>query len=649
MAQSIQVSGCEIKIKGVDTVVVGSGAAGWAAACRLREAGVETALVTEGVNVGTSRNTGSDKQTYYKLTLAGGEADAVWDMARTLFEGQCVDWSHALAEAALSPRCFFKLVELGVPFPHNESGEYVGYKTDHDPRRRATSAGPYTSKMMTEQWEGEARRLGVPVYDKLQLIQIITRGPAVCGLLCLNLAETGPADRYLAFNCRNLVLATGGPAGIYADLAYPPGQHGATGVAFAAGAGGRNLTEWQYGLASLRPRWNVSGSYMQALPRFISQGPEGEREFLRDAFPDRNERLSRIFLKGYQWPFDVRKVEGSSAIDLLVYQEVVLKGRRVFLDFTQNPQGMDVEFDGLVPEARDYLRRAGADFGLPIQRLLRMNAPAVEFYRSRGVDLCREPLEVALCAQHNNGGLAVDPWYETNLAGLFAVGEAAATHGVYRPGGSALNAGQAGALRAALRIAARGERGPVPYEVFLAEAEEAVPQAIARGQGALGQASTVEAARGQAARRMSACAGPIRDPARLRAALADTEADLKNFAALAQVDTPKKLGQVYRLWDQLVAQAVYLYAMVNYADKGGGSRGSALYTDPAGALPQGAGALPEIFRHRQDAGALARRIQEVTLNPRAGGCAARWRDVEPPPEVAAEDFFENVWRRYRES
>ena len=62
-----------------------------------------------------------------------------------------------------------------------------------------------------------------------------------------------------------------------------------------------------------------------------------------------------------------------------------------------------------------------------------MNQPAVDFYLDKGVNLADEPLEVALCAQHNNGGLAVDCWWQTNLKGFFAVGEAAASHGVYRP------------------------------------------------------------------------------------------------------------------------------------------------------------------------------------------------------------------------
>ena len=46
--------------------------------------------------------------------------------------------------------------------------------------------------------------------------------------------------------------------------------------------------------------------------------------------------LSKLFLKGYQWPFDVRKVAGgSSIIDVLVYLERC-KGRRVYLDYRRN-------------------------------------------------------------------------------------------------------------------------------------------------------------------------------------------------------------------------------------------------------------------------------------------------------------------------
>ena len=59
-----------------------------------------------------------------------------------------------------------------------------------------------------------------------------------------------------------------------------------------------------------------------------------------------------------------------------------------------------------------------------------MNKPAIDFYRDRGVDLETEPLEIALCAQHNNGGLSIDARWHTNVEGFFAVGEVSGSHGI---------------------------------------------------------------------------------------------------------------------------------------------------------------------------------------------------------------------------
>ena len=84
-----------------DAVVIGTGCAGYNAADWLYDLGVKNvAIITEGKNIGTSRNTGSDKQTYYKLSLAGDAPDSVMNMARTLFDGGAMDGDVALAEAA---------------------------------------------------------------------------------------------------------------------------------------------------------------------------------------------------------------------------------------------------------------------------------------------------------------------------------------------------------------------------------------------------------------------------------------------------------------------------------------------------------------------------------------------------------------------
>lgn len=621
-----------------DTVVVGTGAAGYAAACRIRwDGGKRVAMVTEKSTFGTSRNTGSDKQTYYKLGLGGSHADSVRTMAGDLFAGGSVDGDNALCEAALSARCFLNLCELGLPFPVNRYGEYVGYKTDHDPYARATSAGPLTSKLMTEALQRWAEEMNIPVYEDLTAIEILKKGNAVAGLLCIR-RESG---EFVAIECANLVLATGGPAGIYADSVYPVSHTGASGLAIAAGASLQNLTEWQYGLASVDPRWNVSGTYMQVLPRFVSIDGKGvQREFLLDYFGDPYEALSMVFLKGYQWPFDSRKVmDGSSVIDLLVYQECVMKQRRVFLDYRKNPFGLqEIEFEKLSAEARQYLENAGACFGIPLDRLKKMNQPAIDLYAGKGVDLAEEMLEIALCAQHHNGGIAVDLWWQTDVQGLYAAGECAGTHGVTRPGGSALNAGQVGALRAAQHICAKKEALPDPDFAELAQRKITEHRTLCKQ--ALSHDDNVDALIAAACRAMSDVGAAIRNPEKIREKLAQIRSQRMTLSQTLGVGSTAELYKLYRLQDVLLTQEAVLRAMEDYSSEIGTTRGSALYTNPDGILREG---LDERFRFCLSDGESNHLVQQIRMED--DQFTIIWRPVRPIP--ADEDFFENVWRQYR--
>ena len=131
-----------MRIESCGTLVIGAGAAGLNAADELKKAGADVLLAADDLGGGASLNSGSDKQTYYKLSLAGDAPDSVGSLARSFFSGGSIHGDHAYAMAALSARCFLKLANLGVPFPHNRWGEYVGYQTDHDATQRATSAGP---------------------------------------------------------------------------------------------------------------------------------------------------------------------------------------------------------------------------------------------------------------------------------------------------------------------------------------------------------------------------------------------------------------------------------------------------------------------------------------------------------------------------
>ena len=628
-----------MNIEKFDVIVIGSGAAGFNAACRLKQFGKNVAIVTEGTLCGTSRNTGSDKQTYYKLGLGGDSPDSIYKMAGNLFAGGSVDGDNALCEAALSVRSFLNLCELGVEFPVNRFGEYVGYKTDHDPYARATSAGPLTSKFMTEALEKCATKLEIPIYSGFLAIDILKYKKHVCGVLCI---KTDTAE-LTAFKCRDVILATGGPAGIYADSVYPECHTGTTSLALLAGAKAQNLTEWQFGLASVKPRWNVSGTYMQVLPKFVSVDENGnENEFLADYFKDIYEALSMVFLKGYQWPFDSKKVmSGSSVIDLLVYRECVLKKRRVYLDFTKNPFSLEnIEFDKLSAEAYEYLLKADALFGTPIERLAKMNSPAIRLYADKGLDITKEYLEIALCAQHNNGGISVDLWWQTNIRGLFAAGECAGTHGVTRPGGSALNAGQVGSLRAAQFIS-ENPNCDTKDEDFLYTLSEYKAKVKSEISKILFGKSNITELIKSAQRIMSDNAGAIRDSSSMNSALTKTKNSINKLDRV-MLEDKSEIYLYFKYKDILYTQSAVLSAMIDFIDNVRGTRGSSLYYDKKGNLREN---LDEIFRFTEEKGIASGKIQETEFDKDGFKCI--WRDVRPIPDN--DDFFENTWRQYRKN
>ncbi len=525
------------------TLIIGTGCAGFNAADRLCDFGIkDIAIITEGRFMGTSRNTGSDKQTYYKLSLCGSDGDSVREMADTLYSGGGVMGEYALCEAAYSTRCFMRLVELGVPFPTNEFGEYAGYKTDHDPRTRATSCGPLTSKYMTEALERSVLSKGIEILDFRRVIKILTEDDTVTGVACAN-TVTGELS---VIACQNVILCTGGPAGIYKNTVYPESQHGATGLAIDAGATLSNMEEWQYGIASTKFRWNLSGTYQQVLPRYISVDENGsEHEFLYEALGE--ESLSLIFLKGYQWPFDTRKTEGSSKVDILVAEQIK-KGNKIYLDFTKNPKGLENGFDALSEEAYTYLEKSEALFGTPIERLAKMNMGAIELYADHGIDLYSEYLEIAVCAQHCNGGVAVDEHWQSDVEGLYVAGEAAGTFGVYRPGGSALNSTQVGSLRAAEHISKKGDVvRPIPNYTL--------PK-IQYG------ASNLLQIREELQIEMSRVADFDRSTDGMKALFDKVDKLCEGFFDIAVVDSISQVAELFKLYDMILTQRSTLSAML---------------------------------------------------------------------------------------
>jgi succinate dehydrogenase/fumarate reductase flavoprotein subunit len=658
----VKISGIDFPVYSLNTLIIGSGAAALNAAVCLQRYGQDNiAIATDLWGGGTSNNAGSDKQTYYKVSLAGAAEDSPLLMAEDLFRGGCMHGDIALCEALNSPQSFYNLVSLGVPFPHDSFGAYVGYKTDHDPRGRATSAGPLTSKLMFEALAKEVKEKRVEVFDRHEVVALLTAKKGdqkhVIGALAINIDDV-EAENYgfVLFNAVNVVLATGGPAGIYKDSVYPESQVGSHGLGFAVGAVGHNLTESQYGLASIKFRWNLSGTYQQVIPRYVSTDKDGrdEREFLSDYFPEMGKLATAVFLKGYQWPFDPRKVRnfGSSLIDILVYQETVLKGRRVFLDFTRNLSGggilEDFSFELLDREAYEYLRKSGALFGTPVERLEKMNQPAIDLYKGHGIDITKEYLEIAVCAQHNNGGMKGNIWWESNIKHLFPVGEVNGTHGVYRPGGSALNSGQVGSLRAALYISKRYDAEPPADRAFLDLSAEQIKKKLAYANdvndASAGDVHFLEFSREEIQERMSSYGAHIRDPLKIKVSLAAAWNLYDRLRNEVKISSVKQLPEAFKNIDLALTHALYLEAIGEYLERGGQSRGSYLVLDPDGEKPcDELGEEWKFFLNREDA-FVNKKILEIFLDDE-GNVQKRWVDIKPIPQQ--DTWFETIWNRFR--
>lgn len=658
------------------TAIIGSGAAGLNCAIELVKLNVppeQIVIITEKLGGGTSFNAGSDKQTYYKLSLGGEIADSTNKMAHTLFDGGSMHGDIALIEATCSVQAFMNLVNLGVPFPHDQYGTYVGYKTDNDPLQRGTSAGPLTSQLMGKLLLDEVRRRKINIFDKSLVMEILKdqKGNA-CGLLYLDLNEIESCDNLSEvvlqkslkiIHSNFVILATGGPSGMYKYSVYPHSQWGSTSLAISAGAKLQNLTESQFGLASLKFRWNLSGSYQQVIPRYFSIAADEDlldpntecKEFLYEYFPTTEKLIEAIFLKGYQWPFNAERITnyGSSLIDMAVHIERIERNRKVFIDFSQNPTGFT--WEKLSSEAKEYLEKTGATQLIPIDRLAHMNPKAINLYKNNGINLYAEPLEIGVCAQHCNGGVSGDIWWQTSIPRFFAIGEVNGSHGVHRPGGSALNSGQVGGIRAAEKIAYGKWRDFITAEEFsiiaynpktrllslflkLTQNDEKSPESDHR--------YLLEKIQS----RMMKSGAYIRNLNEINHILEISRKELNNFFSKIHVNTGRELLGAWKTLDALICQLTYLTSIQTYIVHGGGSRGSFLI------INKGDEQNTSIYHPKLEKYPIKPRnfdldekISEIFNNNYAHGeikLDTQWVTCRPIPKV--NPWFEKIWAQYQD-
>ena len=643
--------GFSLPVLRCEALVLGSGAAGLRAAVELKRRGVDVVIATQSAFGGTSACSGSDKQTLHTANGAG-RGDDYRAMADALGAGGAMDEDTAYVEAVGSSRALSSLQFMGLPVPQDRLGGVLRYQTDHDEVGRATSCGPRTSRLMVQVLANEAIRLNIPIFNRTTGVRLLVdsnAGRRVLGALAISpRRRTGDNPLGLTvFLSGALVVATGGPGELYRDSVYPRHCFGSLGLALEAGIDAVNLTESQFGIGTSRDQfpWNLSGTYVQCMPYIYSRDSRGnERNFLADYYRTTRELASNVFRKGYQWPFHATRMLdfGSSLLDLAVFRETQA-GRKVFMDFNRNPLAAPGEeefsLDRLDDDVRAYLEKSGALLEMPLDRLRQMNPLSIELYKRYKYDITRDPLEFAINNQHMNGGLAVDTWGETSLCGCYAVGEAAGTHGVTRPGGAALNAGQVFGARCAEHIAAR--RGPgSDARTDLALVSEAVGRVLDVLK--IDSVLTVGAIGKDVQARMSDHAGILCNANDVRSAL-DAARALNESIRWQGVAYEGASGALRALqWQQtaLLSEAV-LTALAFFVEHGGGSRGARALCAPDGDRTPMARTGPlENFRFASERPEGRAQQIHVRLKGETFTCATRpvrRRDPDYQP------FFERDW------
>ncbi len=372
-----------------DVVIVGAGLAGMTAALHLA-GGARLALLTKADLEGSSS---WRAQGGVAAALGEGDDPGVHE-ADTLRAGAGLCSAEVVSRVVgEAPSVIDWLSRNGVQFNEGKGGIPDLAREGGHSRRRVAHVGDATGEAISRAlWERLWEAEGVDVHSGFMAVDILggalARGGACrCrGLYALDLA-TGCIE---LFQAPVVILATGGAARVYLYSTNPDGASG-DGIAMAWRAGCRvaNMEFMQFHPTCLH--------HPQAKSALISEAVRGEGGRLLTAG-------GRRFMEGVD-----ERLE-------LAPRDIIARA----IDHHLKKSGDDSVYLDISHKPADFVER---------------RFPGLcELCRSFGFDLAREPVPVVPAAHYSCGGVLTDASGQTDLPGLFAVGEVACTglHGANR-------------------------------------------------------------------------------------------------------------------------------------------------------------------------------------------------------------------------
>jgi succinate dehydrogenase/fumarate reductase flavoprotein subunit len=370
--------------KEFDVLVIGGGLAGMRAALAAAAAGVRTALLLKGV-LGHSGSS----------AIAGGGLAAVMDVSDvpddtveqhfedTLASGDYVNDAELVRElVSQSAGAIRELEEMGARFVQKEDGETeVFLAPAHSHRRSVRVEGGGPAQMIGPLAE-YVRAQPVEVMEHTTVLEMLRSDrDRAAGVIAIE------RERLMLIRTKAIVLASGGAGRIYPLTSNMPESTGdGYALALRSGLALTGMEFVQFTPTALAYPEELAGTSTGG----VLLGLPGTRLW--------NSRSER-FMEKYD---PVRKEASTRAILSRAIQTEVVEGRGsphggVYLDLTGNPPDV----------------------------LERLAAPFIKKLEPFGLDIRRQPIEIAPAVHYFMGGVEINPRTETRVLGLYAAGEVA--------------------------------------------------------------------------------------------------------------------------------------------------------------------------------------------------------------------------------
>ena len=380
-----------------DVLIIGSGAAGLTLALHLPGHVQVAVLAKSALDEGSTlyAQGGISAVTQATDTFDSHFADTL-DAGASLNNPDTVRYTIEKAPAAIR-----WLVELGVPFTRDDDSVdhfHLTQEGGHSTRRVLHAADATGRAMETTLVEAARARSNITLLEHHIAIDLITGNKLglahnrCVGAYVLNRDQ----QRVETFPARNVVLATGGASKVYLYTSNPDTSSG-DGIAMAWRAGCRvaNMEFNQFHPTCLY--------HPKAKSFLISEAVRGEGGRL--LLPDGTPFMERFDERGNLAPRDIV----ARAID---HEMKRLGAEYVLLDISHKPAPfIKAHFPTIYARCREL-----------------------------GYDMAMEPIPVVPAAHYTCGGVITDLHGQTDLPGLYAIGEVACTgmHGANRMASNSL-------------------------------------------------------------------------------------------------------------------------------------------------------------------------------------------------------------------